>query len=62
MQEYKIGSRGMVVLFPEPANQKAEAIMRSKQMTLASHEATPLTEEDLDGTFGNVQEDLEIRD
>ena len=48
LQEYKIGSRGMVVLFPEPANQKAEAIMRSKQMTLASHEATPLTEDDLD--------------
>ena len=48
LQEYKIGSRGMVVLFPEPANQKAEAIMRSKQMTLASHEAKPLTEEDLD--------------
>ncbi len=48
LQEYRIGSRGMVVLFPEPANQKAEAIMRSKQMTLASHEATPLTEEDLD--------------
>ena len=48
LQEYKTGSRGMVVLFPEPANQKAEAIMRSKQMTLASHEAKPLTEEDLD--------------
>lgn len=48
LQEYKIGSRGMVVLFPEPANQKAEAIMRSKQMTLASHEAIPLTEDDLD--------------
>ena len=48
MQEYKIGSRGMVVLFPEPANQKAEAIMRSQQMTLASHEGTQLSEEDLD--------------
>ena len=48
LQEYRIGSRGLVVLFPEPANQKAEAIMRSKQMTLASHEATALTEEDLD--------------
>lgn len=47
-QEYKIGSRGMVVLFPEPANQKAEAIMRSKQMTLAAHESTQLAEEDLD--------------
>ena len=48
LQEYKIGSRGMVVLFPEPANQKAEAIMRSHQMTIATHEATPLSEEDLD--------------
>ena len=48
VQEYKIGSRGMVVLFPEPVNQKAEAIMRSQQMTIANHEATPLAEEDLD--------------
>ena len=47
-QEYEIGSRGMVVLFPEPANQKAEAIMRSQNMTLEKHVATPLTEEDLD--------------
>ena len=47
-QEYKIGSRGMVVLFPEPANQKAEAIMRSHQMTLASHEAMQLEDVDLD--------------
>ena len=47
-QEYLIGSRGMVVLFPEPANQKAEAIMRCHQMTLAEHEAKQLDEEDLD--------------
>lgn len=48
-KEYKIGSRGLVVLFPEPANPKAEAIMRSHQMTLEKHEATQLMEEDLDG-------------
>lgn len=48
IQEFEIGSRGMVVLFPEPANQKAEAIMRSQQMTLAAHEATQLEETDLD--------------
>jgi len=47
MQEYQIGSRGLVVLFPEPANQKAEAIMRSQQMTLEAHEATPFDVEDL---------------
>ena len=37
-----------MVLFPEPANQKAEAIMRSQQMTLADHEATQFSELDLD--------------
>lgn len=47
LQEYQIGSRGMVVLFPEPANQKAEAIMRSHQMTLEEHEAKSLEETDL---------------
>ena len=47
LQEYEIGSRGMVVLFPEPANQKAEAIMRSQQMTLEGHEAKAFSEEDL---------------
>lgn len=46
-QEYEIGSRGMVALFPEPANQKAEAIMRSHKMTLASHEATQLEQDDI---------------
>ena len=60
VQEYQIGSRGMVVLFPEPANQKAEAIMRSHQMTLASHEATAFDETDLGDetlvlTFEEVQ-------
>lgn len=44
-QEYKICSRGMIVLFPEPANQKAEAIMKSKQLTLAKHQAKALDAE-----------------
>ena len=48
VREYEVGSRGMVVLFPEPANPKAEVIMRSQQMTLEAHEATQLTEADLD--------------
>lgn len=48
IQEYEIVSRGMVVLFPEPANQKAEAIMRSQQMTLEPHEATAFVVEDLE--------------
>lgn len=36
-QEYIIESGGLVVLFPEPVNQKAEAIMKSAQMTLENH-------------------------
>ena len=52
LQEYEIASRGMVVLFPEPVNQKAEAIMKSKQMTLGDHtakafEAAEMTEDTL---------------
>lgn len=48
LQEYEVCSRGMIVLFPEPVNQKAEAIMKSQQMTLASHVATAFEEKDLD--------------
>lgn len=47
LQEYAIDSRGMIVLFPEPANQKAEAIMKSQQMTLDGHEAKAFTQADL---------------
>ena len=49
-QEYIIDSMGMVVLFPEPANQKAEAIMKSAQMTLQNH-----TSQQFDGE--NIQDD-----
>lgn len=46
-QEYVINSRGMVVLFPEPANQKAEAIMKSGQMTLEDHNSQQFDKEDI---------------
>lgn len=48
IQEYEIDSRGMIVLFPEPPNPKAQAIMKSQQMTLEGHEAVAFSEEDLD--------------
>lgn len=47
LQEYKVESRGMIVLFPEPANPKAEAIMKSHQMSLQGYEAMALEEQDL---------------
>ncbi len=46
-QEYVIESRGMVVLFPEPINQKAEAIMKSGKLTLQDHVSKAFSEEDL---------------
>ena len=48
-----INSRGIVVLFPEPANQKAEAIMKSAQMTLENHSSLQFDGE-------NIQEDTLI--
>ena len=46
-QEYVIGSAGMVVLFPEPANQKAEAIMKSAGMSLEGHSSRQFDREDI---------------
>lgn len=48
IQEYEIESRGMIVLFPEPPNPKAEAIMKSHRMTLEGHETVLFGEDDLD--------------
>ena len=46
-QEYVIDSRGMVVLFPEPANQKAAAIAKSMQMSLDEHISRQFERENL---------------
>jgi L-threonylcarbamoyladenylate synthase len=47
-QEYVIDSRGLVVLFPEPVNQKIEAILKSSQMSLKEYSSVALSDEDLD--------------
>ena len=41
-------SRGLVVLFPEPSNPKAETVLKSHNLLLENHTATPLTAEDID--------------
>lgn len=61
-QEYVIHSRGMVVLFPEPVNQKVEAIMKSAQMTLEGHvsrqfEADNMQEDTLILTLDTAQKE-----
>lgn len=46
-QEYAITSRGLIVLFPEPVNQKAEAIMKSAHMTMEGKTSVAFSAEDL---------------
>ena len=43
-----IKSRGLVVLFPEPLNQKAEAVMISNGISMDNYMSTQLSEEDFD--------------
>lgn len=42
----EIEARGLVVLFPEPLNQKAEAVMISNGINMESYMSKQLTEED----------------
>lgn len=49
LKEYVIDSRGMVVLFPEPVNPKAEAIMKSVNMSMEGHQATAFSEAETEG-------------
>lgn len=43
-----VDSRGLVVLFPEPANPKGQAVMESHGLTMEGHEAIALDEKDFD--------------
>ena len=48
LSELEVESRGLVVLFPEPVNQKAEAILVSHGLTMKDHTAKMLEQEDFD--------------
>lgn len=48
-QKANIKARGLVVLFPEPMNQKAEAVMISNGLPTEGYMSSPLTREDLEG-------------
>lgn len=45
----EIISRGLVVLFPEPMNPKAVAVLKSNDLSPAKENSEPLTAEDLAG-------------
>lgn len=46
LEELEITSKGMVVLFPEPINPKAEAVLVSKGLSMKDHMSDPLHRED----------------
>ncbi len=46
--EMEIFSKGLVVLFPEPANPKAVAVLNSHNLELTDHMSTQLAKEDID--------------
>lgn len=48
LEELDITSKGVVVLFPEPINPKAEAILVSNGLTMKDHMSDPLVKEDAD--------------
>ena len=48
LSELEVESRGLVVLFPEPVNQKAEAILASHGLPMKDHTAKMLEQEDFD--------------
>ena len=46
-KDIEIISRGLIVLFPEPVNPKAIAVMRQKGIILDNRTSVALTEEDI---------------
>lgn len=48
LEELEITSKGIVVLFPEPINPKAEAVLVSNGLTMKEHMSDPLGKEDFD--------------
>lgn len=46
LEELEITSKGLVVLFPEPINPKAEAVLVSNGLTMQDHMSDPLEKED----------------
>lgn len=48
LEDILVESRGLVVLFPEPINPKAEAILASNGLTMKGHTSEPLEKSDFD--------------
>lgn len=48
LEDILIDSKGMIVLFPEPVNPKAQEVLAQNGLSVEGHEAAPLTVDDFD--------------
>ena len=48
LEDILVVTRGLVVLFPEPVNAKAEAVLASHGLSVKDHYSEPLVKEDFD--------------
>lgn len=47
LEDLQVSSKGIVVLFPEPINPKAEAVLVSRGLSMKDHMSEPLLQEDM---------------
>lgn len=67
LEDILITSKGLVVLFPEPVNPKAEAVLVSHSLTMKGHMSEPLSPDDFDDrtlilTIDSSQRDRLLKD
>ena len=67
LEDLLITSKGLVILFPEPINPKAEAVLVSHSLSMKDHVSEPLTEDDFDDrtlilTMDTAQMELLLKD
>ena len=62
LEDILIESRGLVVLFPEPVNPKAEAVLVSKGLSMKDHSSIALTAEDFDERTLIIAVDENVRE
>lgn len=48
LEDILVDSKGMIVLLPEPVNQKAEAVLVRNGLTMENHESVQFTRDDFD--------------
>lgn len=48
LEDILIDSKGMIVLFPEPVNPKAQEVLKERGISVETHEAAQLTADDFD--------------